>query len=244
MWFPSLIPIPMFHSLPLRALLLAGIVVSSASLQSCSDDTTTNPPGTNTEPTVKPAVGSTYTFSVQQQDEDRVPVGSPTTEIFTVEDSAAVALNLAGYDFMSDKGNERLLRYESNGDVSVFFNSGEIDDAPSKWITIPFASKTSRTDTLIVDPSFGPNDFPLNIRATSTAQSDTTMTINGQSLKILRTEWKVTHDYGSSREYFTYDLWYAPKLGFFVKSDYLASGGFFGPPGHGEIKTLTTFTLK
>lgn len=236
----------------------AAIAACTVLFAACSSDTTG--PGNNTgDQTVAPKVGSTYTYSQQNQNEDGAPVGSPATRTDTL---FATGLTVDGksdvYGFYNGR-DTMYYRYEANGDIAVNVRTNYLKHAGSEWrafpltnawITIPFGSKGVKNDTLAKVQNYGSGSVqvPLLIAAESMHAGTESVTVGAESLTAQKAETTVRVMIGSLLHKVEIKWSMIPKIGYFSRHDFIINPvELFGSSGitrGGSVSTLTSYSLK
>lgn len=236
------------------------VAIGGALLGGCSEDST-GPDDNNNggDQTVAPKVGSTYTYSRQNQDKDGNPVGSQTTRTDTlVSASLSVGARSGVYGFAN--GTDTMYyHYESNGDISVnvktnFFRlaGDEWHDFPfiTEWFTVPFVSKSSKNDTLAHVQNYGAGSVkvPMTVNAVSEHAGTEMVTVNGEILTAQKVETTINVVIGSLLNRVKVKWSFIPKIGYFSTYDFIISPTEFLGPSNiykgGSVSTLTSYELK
>ncbi|MFN8361806.1 MAG: hypothetical protein U0264_18005 [Candidatus Kapaibacterium sp.] len=228
---------------------LAFVLVSVMLLASCSKDST--PTGTNTVTYVQPKAGSIFVFETYNTDTtSNLPIASS-------RDTARHTFLQTALSFMGKTNVSKItkvstffmdttyLNYESNNDVSTFVP----DTASGKWITFPYSSKTPLSFTAF-EGTFDIFGIMTTVKsvATITYSNETTMTVKGSSLSVLKFKQDIvtTSTAGGVSTTNTQNgfIYIAPSLGYVVKIEQLPYVSSSGDKLQGQVENLIDYTLK
>lgn len=237
------------------ALIVAAIIGATAALGGCKDTPTTPNGGAVT----KPKAGSTYSFATYDTDSlgAKVP-GSDSTRSFTC---IAAGVNYAGksdvYEFAPTTGGDEqdtvYMHYESNGDVSqhLSFSNGVL--AAAGWITIPFASKTATTTTLldsnVIDPDSGIESHVV-MKITTSGSGSESITVPAGTFTALKGTLTLTATVTAQGLTLlsmqnTGNIYFVPSIGYAAKTAGSANVDAFGTRTiSGSVESLTSYTVK
>lgn len=212
-------------TLPMRVTVL-GILATIATLAGCSDNGT-KPENSNPVSSNKiPGPGSTFTFESNHVDSNGVIVpGTMETRIWTATD---VGLSYMGRtDVVKWVSNSQVayFHYPANGDLGLAWSAETRFPYASFWATLPFGSKGTVTYPTIDTNGFsGSQPVRVKLSGTATYQGEEDIVLNGETIR----SYKVLDRSHQEKIFekspgltivndFENTLWYAPKLGYYVK---------------------------
>ncbi|MDB5033770.1 MAG: hypothetical protein JWQ98_1011 [Chlorobi bacterium] len=241
-------------------LTIASAITLSAFVGGCTD-TPTSTGGNST--TITPAKqGSTFTSYTYSKDSlGQMQQGSQDTTVSTIAKTGLTIggksdVNMAIGVKKSGGTDTTYFRYESNGDVSLYFNatdsSGGAPPMQTAWITLPFASKTSMNltivDTAMSDSTFGAGRFKVTSSAVQTGTEN--ITVGSETLSAEKVQWKfetsATFGLFGIGQSVVSTIWFAPKIGFIARQEQITSEGIPGflSVSGSSYQNLVAYSLK
>ena len=215
--------------------LLLSLVVTFF-VSGCSDKV--GPPtGPGSTSVTVPKTGSVFIYKAWELDSNGVQV--PGTVIFDTERVLATGLQYEGKSNVSEmisQGKPVYISYESNGDISIFYQGGSSAGSRSGWQTMPVASKSPTTmtefDTTYPNGSIDRHDLTI----TYTGESN--VNLAGQTFDAL--SFQIEDVFTPSSEYNSTETdWFAPGIGWDIKSH-----SDYQHHQNGEEVELQSYTLK
>ncbi|MEO5930708.1 MAG: hypothetical protein ABIR47_12300 [Candidatus Kapaibacterium sp.] len=245
--------------------IIAGLTVASAitlsALVGGCTDTPASPSGNST--TITPAKqGSTFTSYEYSKDSlGQVEQGSQDTVVSTIAKTGLTIGGKSDVNMMigvkkSGETDTTYFRYESNGDLSLYFDASDSSsDTPpiqAAWIALPFASKTpmnvTLVDTATSDSTLGAGRFTVTSSAVQTGTEN--ITVGSETLSAEKVQWKfdISSKFGlfGLAQSVTSTMWFAPKIGFIVKQEQITSAGIPGflSVSGSSYQNLVSYSLK
>ncbi len=244
-----------------NAVLMLGISLATI-VAGCSDDGASPGPGFTV-----PKTGSSYMYENYMTDSTGAEIpGSRMTSTMTV---AETGMNYMGRDnvhrMVASTGETTYLRYENNGDVSLYGSLSSLagnmaDQIPISydpgWITFPVASGTPGTlppiDTSITLPYNGlPITAVVKGNGTVTSIGSEEVTVGSEKLTAQRAVVRMNINASvflllSLNVTLTDTLWYSPKIGLITgeKGSMTTVPALMPGLNGGNGRTLTSYTLK
>jgi hypothetical protein len=249
------------------------LVVSGAFLAGCGTEPLPEPlihtPGT----------GSAYHFTNFDKDSTGEKISSSqTSSTRTIVANNATVVGKTGVVQFAQVTNGQTgadtssLHYEGNGDVmflqpAIVYPSDQFPampgvpipnlNIPARWVLLPFGTKVETVipgyDTTLTIPGI---PLPINLKVSGTAAyvKDEELTIGSEKLATQKGLVTINIQFsaflvGTGTIKTTDSIWFAPKLGMFIKDDALTTSEMpaqFGTSGimGGTYSIMTSYTMK
>ncbi len=229
--------------------IVAGLLVFTG----CSDDDPSNP---GSESVTKAGVGSEFVYNEYETENDAKVDGTDQTVTMTVMEKDLTyqgKSEVYRWSEVYDGGDESTLyiRYESNNDVSLYFDEEEIPFGDPLWLKLPFGSRTEQNLTLI--DTVAENDLggfdTIRLKVKTTYVGEETVQYKGSALKV----WvaKITISgiipfpfVGQIQFNAESVMKFAPSLGFVYSTVETSDGGGLSSDTEGSVRILQSHTLK
>ena len=220
-----------------RALRIA--CVGSLALAACTESPTSVEPG----PTVRPTVGSIYTYRSYRTDSTGKEVpGSSNTVTARVLATGQSYRSRSDLTVIEEKAFELYVHYGADGDIAIFPSVPDTTTSV-EWIELPFGSRRT-----IVAPPVSTSVGTTTITTTSNTSFVSVEVIETSGGPLVAQRIKITQSLtvsiGGSKQTSTVtsNMWYAPSIGYLAKitSDFQTDGS----SGGGKVQVLESFERK
>lgn len=227
-------------------------VLSSAFFAACGEDEPTNEPPASA--ITQPKAGSTYTYTEYETENG---VKDDATEETVTSTILETGLTFEGKSnvvkdedsFEDGSRDTAYFAYESNDDISIWFDAGEESDgdpddpfgsAEPRWITFPFGAKQNNTYTVLSNDS-------VNATLTTSYLRTEKGIVNGEERDVwvgqMQISATLTPSIGPQLTLTqTVEISFMPSIGNLFRSE-STMNNFIGGGTSGEVRQLVSFSL-